>query len=72
MGPSGTMKASPQSGGFQVGFSSGSLGLLSEVYDVFSNKDLHSTSAALPRAITRAYYVLRVSSTFLNNNFRRV
>jgi hypothetical protein len=72
MGPSGSIKASPEGRGFWVIFSSDSLGIVSQGYDVVSNKDLLSNSAGLPRTITRTYYVLRVSQIFLNNDLEGI
>lgn len=42
--PSGTRKASPKGGGFQVTSSLGPLGPVSKVCGAFSNRDLSSTS----------------------------
>ena len=50
MGPSGTLKASPQGGGFQDRSSPGSLDPVSRVHGVFSNRELPSTFGRQPRA----------------------
>ena len=53
--PSGTLKSSPQGGGFQAKSSWDPLSPVSEVHDVFSNRDLLSTSGRQPRATAVTY-----------------
>lgn len=50
--PSGTMTARPQGGEFRSIPVQGSLGPVSEVYGVFSNRDLFSTSRRRQQWIT--------------------
>ena len=52
-GPSATMKASSQGGGFRVRSSLGPLGSVSKMHGVFSNRDLPTTSGRQPMAIIR-------------------
>lgn len=51
MMPYGTIKASPQRGGFGSVPAQGTLGLVSKVYGVFNDRDLPSTSGGQLRAI---------------------
>lgn len=68
MAPSGTMKASPQEGGFQVRSSSGPLDPVPEVHRVFISRDLLFISDRQPRAIAVDYNVLGVLWTTLTSN----
>lgn len=52
LAPPDTMKARPQGGDVQVSLPQGPLSPVSEVHDVFSNRDSSSTSGEQPRAIT--------------------
>lgn len=63
---SGTLKASPQGRGSQIWSNSGLLGLVSEVHDVWSNRDLPSMSGRQSMAKATAY-VLGVFWTGLYN-----
>lgn len=68
MVPSGIMKARPYRRGLQVSCSSGPLGPVFKVHDVFSNSDLCYISGGQPRAIAIAYTIRGVSWTMLTDN----
>lgn len=65
---SGTMKATPFVGGFQVRFSVDLWGLVYETLGVFSNRDLPSDSARQPKATAIICSILGVSWTLLTNS----
>lgn len=56
MVPTGSLKASLQEGSIQVSSRSGSLGPVSEVHGVFSNRDLTFISGEQSRATTIVYF----------------
>lgn len=68
MVPFVNMKASSQIGNIQVSFSPGVSGPGAEVYTVFSNRDLPSTSWGQPGVIA---IVCNVLQFFLNNSTTR-
>lgn len=63
--PSGSIKASPQGGGFQVRSISGPTDLMSKVHDVFNNRSYFSTMGGSKGSI---YSLCGVSWTALINH----
>lgn len=66
--PSCIRKASPQGGSVRRRCSLGLLGSVSKVHNVFSNRNLPSTSDGQSKAIVIAYNILGVSWAPLTNN----
>jgi hypothetical protein len=68
--PSDSIRSRTQRGGSQASFTSIPPSPLSEEFHACGNKDLHSSSGRLPRAMATTYILLIISSTPLSNNFK--